>query len=306
MECIILDTQTLDPQKKKAYSLLTTPQFRCCLEGKDPYGISFSKQIALGLEKNGIPIGLALASVYEDLDYADIHTINTDIHYKKPEIFENFIPEIENTLFSRGANYIIYRFFHNHPQAGTLAPILEAREWSPPKLVMVRFFYDAQAFNPPWYDRPPYLPSGYKEFKWTTIRKSELEEIKEDYKKGHFTAQVSPFQDAEIIEPINSIGLRYKNRVIGWMICHRIAHDTIRYTAFYVKPEFTFKGYPIRLLVDSMKLHQKSSVKWALFELNIQDSPETWTNFVFKRLAPLAQAQVQVFETWKQAPQLYI
>ncbi|ADI38945.1 putative uncharacterized protein [Waddlia chondrophila 2032/99] len=297
---LVLDTQNLNPEKKRKYSLFTTPKFRCCLEGKDPYDIGFTEQIAIGIEKNSEPIGLALASLFKGLDYAEIHTINIDIHYKKPNILKNFISEIEKKLFSQNANYITYRFSPDTPIVNSLVPVLEENSWASPKLVMIRYFYDAQAFNPPWYDRPPLLPSGYKTFKWETIRDSELEKIKKDYKQGYFTDHVSPFWEAEKIEPVNSIGLRYKNQVIGWMICHRVAHDTIRYTAFYVKHQFAFTGYPLRLLVDSMKLHQTSTIKWALFELNFQDPPTSWINFVLKRLAPLAQAQIPVYETWKQ------
>ena len=302
METLVLNTQVLGSEKKKTYSLLSPPKFRCCLEGIDPYGIEFTEQIAIGLENKGNPIGLALVSFFNGLEYADIHTINIDIHYKKVEILQNFIAEIENILFSRSANYIVYRYSNTDPIVDSLVVALDANHWSPPVLSMIRYFYDAQAFNPPWYDRPPLLPSGYKEFKWSTVRKSELEQIKKDYKQGHFTAHVSPFWEKESIEPINSIGLRYKNKVIGWMICHRVAPDTIRYTAFYVKPEYTFTGYPFRLLVDSMKLHQKSTIKWALFELEFSETPKTWVNFVLKRLAPLSQATINIYETWKQAP----
>src|SRR5690606_20456860 len=102
-------------ERKKKYSLLAPLRFRCCLQGEDPNSIDFTEQIAIGIEEDSVPIGLALATYFTGFDYAEIHSINIDIHYKKAEILRNFISEIENKLFSRNANYILYRFSHNDP-----------------------------------------------------------------------------------------------------------------------------------------------------------------------------------------------
>lgn len=302
MEVVNLDIENLDPEVKENYALMTNPKYRCCLDGKDPNDIDTTQIICLGLEDNGKPIGLALVSLYDVIDHAEIHTINIDKHYKNPKTLTFFLRQIENILFSANACIIIYRFLDTNPIAEDIVRVLEEEEWEGPKLKMLRFFYDAQTFNPPWYDRPPPLPPGYIEFPWSQLKAKERKQVLIDGEQGHFTTHVSPMYDKDRIEQINSIGLRHKQQVVGWMICHRVAPDTIRYTAFYIKPEFTFTGYQLRLLVDSMRKHQESNVKWALFELSLEGTPVSWINFVLKRLAPLAQATVEVYEAWKLPP----
>lgn len=302
MEAVKLDIENLDQEIKNTYALMTEPKYRLCLNGKDPNDINTAQIFCIGLENNSKPIGLALISFYEALNQAEIHTINIDKHYKNPKNLTFFLHQIENIIFSANECLLIYRFSDTDPMTEDIVPILDKQEWEGPKLKMLRYFYDAKTFNPPWYNRLPPLPPGYFEFFWPQIKKNELTQIKMDGTQGHFTTHVSPMYDKDRIEPINSIGLRHKKQVIGWMICHRVAPDTIRYTAFYIKPEFTFRGYQIRLLADSIQKQQKSDVKWALFELSLEGTPVSWINFVLKRLAPFAQATVEVYEAWKAPP----
>jgi len=106
--------------------------------------------------------------------------------------------------------------------------------------------------------------------------------------------------EEKIIEYTNSLGLRYKKEVIGWMITHRIAPDTIRYTSLYVDPEYQYKGPSIRLLIESMVLQTRSTIKWALFEINLDQINPSWYKFVQKRLAPYSQKITEIYKTWKQ------
>jgi GNAT superfamily N-acetyltransferase len=302
MEFMVLDLEGMDVAKKQAYKLLTEPAYRCCLDNKSPDEFSFVKIVAIGVENQGTPIALSLASVYEGLDYSDLHSLYVFSPFRSQGIGGRLLGETEKALFSSDCHMICANYRKNDPTSSHLEHLFERHHWQKPQLQTIRYFYDAQVFNPPWYQRPPPLPKGYTEFPWHKLKATERNQILKDFHQGHFSSHVSPFQEEGSIDPNISVGLRYKNQVIGWMICHRIAHDTIRYTAFYVKPEFCFTGYPVRLLVDAMALHQKSTVKWALFEINLHDVHPSWLKFVHKRLAPYSQSIVKINSTWKSIP----
>ena len=72
-------------------------------------------------------------------------------------------------------------------------------------------------------------------------------------RKPWFPDQLNPFQDEAFIEPLNSLGLRYKGEIVGWMITHRTARDTIRYTAIYIREDLQEFGLAIPLLIESIK-----------------------------------------------------
>lgn len=290
-----LDLPTLSSSDRTRYKRFTSPKFRCILEGKNPDSISFSKQIAITSETNA----LCLASFYDGLAYADIHSLYVDPSVRNQKIGSQLLKEMEKTLVKMGSESIIMHYQDDDPTTPFLENIFKKESWSVKKQVMEQYFFDCKTFNPYWYKHPPKLPHKIVEFPWDTLKATEREQIEKDYKQGHFDSGVHPFLEEETIEPINSIGLRYKNRVIGWMICHRVAPDTIRYTAFYVKPEFCFRGYSIRLLVDAIQLQQQSTIKWSLFDLNLDQTPKSWIKFCRRRLAPYALKVVRIYQTWK-------
>ena len=96
---------------------------------------------------------------------------------------------------------------------------------------------------------------------------------------------LSPWSDEEIIEPLNSLGLRYEDQVVGWMITHRVAENTIRYTKMFVRKDLQSLGRAISLLAKAIKLQletrEDSKAVFTVFADNTE-----MIRFVNKRLAP--------------------
>ncbi len=299
MEIVALDFTQLDPVKKQAYLLMSTPRFRSILSGKNPYDLSFGSLIAFGAEDSGMPQGLCLAAVYPELLYGEIYTL----HVTPSQDFENvgqaLFQATEKACFTQGANHLVFLYLKNTSTAASLEKVLENSAWKPPHLFILGYFLDCWTFDPPWFNTPPSLPQEFKEFKWIHLKPTERDELLHKYRQGQFTSRVSPFQEVHTMEPLNSIGLRHKKEVIAWMICHRMAPDTIRYTALYAQPEFLKKGLPIRLLVDAIDLQRNSPVRWSLFEVRARDGDKSWLQFVQKRLAPYAVDTAHIYRSWK-------
>lgn len=294
---IALDSLT--QENKEQYKILIPPRFRCCLEGKDPDDISFSKIIAIGLEFEGNPVGIAVSGLYEGLGLVEIFSFQIQKQHQNVDLGKEMMQKIESEGIRQEAAIITYHFRNSDPNFSFIQKVLKNKDWIKPKLFVIRYFFDCYTFNPPWYDHPPKLPRSYKLFPWKDLKKTERVQLEQEYNQGHFSDSISPFQKENTIEYTNSLGLRYKNEVIGWSITHTIATDTVKYTALYVKPQFQFLGYPIRLLVESIKLQQKSSKKWSLFEINLEDVEPSWLKFVQKRLAPYALRTDETYQSWK-------
>lgn len=302
MEVVELKFDSQHPIKKNPYSLLLEPRFRCCLEGNDPDEIEFAEVIAIGIENDRIPLGICVASYYPPLQYATIHQLGFSQNPPHTAVIHRLLKALEQELVKRNSILMKLSFKHHDAAPLELISYLQQQGWAAPELILVRYFFDAQTFQPDWYERPPPLPKNVVEFPWERLTEQEKLQVTKDFTQGRFTTHVNPFQGSEKFERINSIGIKHKGRVIGWMICHRVSHDTIRYTSLYINPEYAFHGWPLRLLVDSIHLHQKSNVKWALFELNLSEAPRSWVNFVQKRLAPFAYQKIEIMQTWKKIP----
>ena len=85
----------------------------------------------------------------------------------------------------------------------------------------------------------------------------------------------TPFTQEDKIEPLNSLGLRYKDKVIGWMINHRIAPDTIRYTQMYVHPDYQPLSRSILFLAKAIEIHSREvkEVPKATFRVETHNTP---------------------------------
>lgn len=293
-----LNLSLLPPEKKQMYSLLLEPRHRTCLEGIDPYGLSFGLLLAIGAEENNIPKGICLLSCYPDLNYAEIHSLSVTPPARRLGIGSQLIKAAEASALEKKCSLIQIQYRKEDYTTPFLEKILEKEKWAGPRKIALRFFFDTRSFHPPWFTHPPPLHHSFMAFPWGHLKKDEKQSILKNYKQGHFQPAVFPFQE-ETFEKINSLGLRFKKEVIGWMISHRVAPDTIRYTALYVQPEHQYRGSSIRLLVDAIALQQSSPIRWALFEINLQEASSSWLKFVLKRLAPYAQESITVLQRWK-------
>jgi GNAT superfamily N-acetyltransferase len=55
------------------------------------------------------------------------------------------------------------------------------------------------------------------------------------------------------LEPTISIGLRWRGEVVGWMICHRVAFDTLQYSAFFVREDLRRRGLGWALVHEAVR-----------------------------------------------------
>jgi hypothetical protein len=118
------------------------------------------------------------------------------------------------------------------------------------------------------------------------LTNQERESIQEQQATSPWYPEIlSPWSDEEIIEPLNSLGLRYKDQVVGWMITHRVAEDTIRYTKMFVRKDLQSLGRAISLLAKAIKLQLETMEDSKAVCTVFADNTEM-IRFVDKRLAP--------------------
>lgn len=293
-----LDLDTLPAEKKKKYALFIPPRIRCALDGIDPDDMSSAEILAIGLEFKNEPVGIAVASNYEDLGLAELFALKIMEPHQDVNLGLKMLQKIEAESSHGGAVVVTFSFRKTELDSSFIEEVLNKAEWANPKIFMIRYFFDMYTFNPPWYKNFNKLPSKFKIFPWSKLKKSERDRLENECYQGHFSESIQPFQKEDSVEYINSLGLRHKKEVIGWCITHRISPDTIKYTSAFIKPGYRLSG-SLRLGVQSIKLQQESSVRWAIFEINLENVDPSWFNFVQKRFAPYAIEVDNIYQTWK-------
>ncbi len=290
-----LDLTRLDPELLAVYEQMTERRYRHLLQ---PPG---SQTIAYGITFGGKPVGLALAeaktllNLWNKFQFAvgEWHTFFIDPAHMQAHHFQEITEELTRELGKLHCKLIGFTFNAAYPIAPAFEKVLKTQGWEGPDLFMLRYHFVGDDFKPSWLKRAkrkPYL-AGYDPFPWKELTSEEREELKNLQENIAFPETVLPFNEYEDpVDPLNSLGLRFEGKVVGWMLTHRIKPDTIRYSSLYIFPEHQSRGMAIKLLADSITLQQQAHVTFALLELNVERERVelSWFQFVEKRIAPFA------------------
>ncbi len=293
-----LDLTSLDLHQLKGYELLTSPEYRICLSGKDPYGITDSNIIVLGLKTNDTPVGIIIANRIAVLRLAQIYFLNLAVSHITAENVAALLSAMEANVKAQGVINLTIKYPDNIA-AAVITEALKTLHWQKPIFFLLTCLFKSKDFNPTWLQKPYSYPPGFVEFPWLELTSQERDQIMHEQEQGLFLPSVSPFGDENIQEPLNSLGLRYNDRVIGWMITHRIDTQTIRYSALFIHPEWQQSHLWIKLLSDAIRLQKSSSVPFALLEIKLSGVDHSWLNFIKRRLIPHTCQVIKTYQSSK-------
>lgn len=300
MKIFPLDLPSLSPAELQEYEKLATEDSRSCLHFQHPDKISNTISIAIAATNNDKPVGLLLASFIPSLGRTEVHSIFVEEPFRHRGIGTQLISQLEQEMHRQKCK----RIYFSYPQEEVCMPylekILKKQNWSGPRYLKVSLRFLESTFDPPWLRLEYKYPPHFKEFLWKKLLKEDRYSIQNLDNQGVVPPAVLPFNDEESIELENSLGLRYKGEMVGWMITHRTSPDTIRYTSLFIIKKFEKLGPAIKLLSDSILLQKKAKVTWGAFELNFEQSPMSWIKFVKRRLIPYADVVKYTRKCWKE------
>ena len=130
-----------------------------------------------------------------------------------------------------------------------LESILARQKWRSPKTTFTLVKTDIKIAQAPWLYKYP-LPNSFTIFPWTKLTATEKAELAQ---RRDYPPSLSPLTKDPRLESLNSLGLRYRGKIIGWCLTHRIDKDTIRYSTLYVEPKFQKLGRGISLVAEAIK-----------------------------------------------------
>lgn len=277
-----LQISELGAQRKKAIAALLGREWTSFLN--HPSTILFATRDTTGIR------ALCVAKWFDGFLRGDILVLKGDPLYY-PALFRAAC-----TYFRSQAAKIIVMI---HPEWDEIiSPLLNEEGLIHSKPCLIRYDFDGFAFHPPWIDRSLELPEGFSLFPWQELKPEERRGIEQNLFQERVSAYASPFLREDLIEPLNSVGLRKDQEVIGWCITHRIEDDLIRYNAYYVAREWRKSAVSLTPLLKAMDIQRHSPIRWAELIVNPAGVANAWAKFVEKRLAPYAVRIVPYREFW--------
>lgn len=216
-------------------------------------------QLAIGASYLWQPVGLILISRSPDRKRAEVLSLSVIDAHRGHGIASELLAEAEQILAEEGCEQIDLRYTTNLPQSSALEHILQKRGWSPPTTLRIVCETDVSRYvNGPLYTLQIPLPEGYEIFYWKDLSALEREAILQRHTStpgGWFPDEVSPFVQEDIMEPINSLGLRYGHEVIGWLVSHRVSPTTIYYAEAFIAREHKGHGFGLMLAAEASRAH---------------------------------------------------
>lgn len=200
------------------------------------------------------PIGLALAEIRPSGQSAEVLSIFVQPTHRQQGVGAALLERLTAELSLRGCSSAHLIYTTGQPTTKALERLLQKGNWTlpQPRMLVCRSSTEIIA-NAPWMQRQT-LPSAYEIFPWQDITTAECLAIQQTQASSPWIPRdLYPFQPEKNLEPLNSLGLRYQGQVVGWMITHRLAPDTIRYSYGFIRQDLQKMGRLISLIANAIQ-----------------------------------------------------
>lgn len=278
------------------YAPFTLPQFRCRLRNLQ----ADETTIAIGVSNLEKPVGLAMAEIFPEDKSAKILSICVAPAYRRQKIGTALLIRLEEELYKRGCTKAKLFFKAGKPTSLAVESLLQKLNWSIPQPWDIECKSDLETiFKAPWLQMKFHLPRDMMIFPWAEITDQERIVIQKTYElEPWFEDGANPFKNEKNLEPLNSLGLRYQGKVVGWMLTERIAPDSIYYKCMFVRKDLQRLGRGIALFVNAIRIQDEAKIPKGIWGVHLENPP--MLRFVKKHMMPYLTSFEEVRYSSKQ------
>lgn len=263
------------------FQRLTFPAYQMTLHQLE----SDPSLVALGASHQEEPVGLALAEIWEDQS-ANILSLFVEPTHRGKRIGRDLLHHLEAELFERGCNKVQLVYTLGKPTTPVLEKLLETNHWSVPQpRSLICKAHAETVLQAPWMQKYSRLSSDYSICSWLEVTPQEKQFIQQQQAEIEWIpSNLVPFKHEENLESLNSLALRYQGQIVGWLINHRLAPDTIRYTCSFVRQDLQKMGRIISLYAEAAKRQVEADIAYGIWVTPLFHEP--MVKFIKNRLAP--------------------
>ena len=267
---------TLDRAAGPAFEAMTFPRFRALLHDLG------DMHVAVGALLAGEPVGLALASLRESTDEAEVLSLFVVAEQRGRGFGTRLLTHLQRELARRCCGSATVSYAADKPSVPALERVLRSCGWETPWPRMYICQSDRRILEAPIAQRRVEAP--FSIVPWHTVSARDRAAINaRQASAGWFPVVLDPFAD-EMNIASNSFALRHEEAVAGWIITHAVAPDTIRYSSVFVDPRLRNRGLGAALFGEALRSHDWDAVPKAIGA--IDRSNITMIDIMRRELAP--------------------
>lgn len=231
------------------YEELTFPPLSARLARRPPRG-PWCGAVALG--ESG-PVGLAVAEV-PPAGPAQLVSLAVVPAARRRGLGGALVGTVERLAAERGAAALEGAYRTSWRSRRAVEALVASRGWSPPETRLVLARGETATARELVRQGAPELPVEAELFGWGDLAEAERRAILDRQEDDPWYPEVlTPFQEEPRLEPAVSVGLRWAGEVAGWLIVHRVAFDTVQYSAFFLRPDLRGRGLGRALLREAVR-----------------------------------------------------
>lgn len=220
----MIEVAPLTARDADAYAHLTFPLFRPQL--------AENGLLAVGAACAGQPVGLALARPGRA---AELLSVAVAAPWRGRGVAGRLLAELEAGLAAGGSETLSAVWIAGQPSTPALEHLLSRRGFDAPqaRMLVCRARLSRLAESPLVARRRP--PRRGRIVGWDELTAAQRDALRASTRDpARCPDWAQPFFEEERIEAACSVALEDDGAVLGWMIAHRIAPDTVRYSRLYV------------------------------------------------------------------------
>ena len=237
------------------------------------------------------PAGLGLARLAgKD---AEILSVFAARDFRHEGIGTALLTELEENLRARGAARARLSYNTASPCASYLERILDKLDWAKPAPSMLLAQAGDEIMQAPWFGARRF-PSGFEIFPWSALTEGERTAMEESQAASPWAPDnLWPFQYEHDLEPSNSLGLRRKGEVVGWIITNRIAEKTVRYTSAFIREEYRRPGRTFILISEAVRRQAQTLGNDSLGTFGVWMEQGAMVRLMERKLVPWLRSAIQ-------------
>lgn len=229
----------LNPENLAPYDGMTFPSLQKRWRTKPRRG----ELVGVSASISGDMVGLAVAELFPDSG-AELLSLFVLPACRRRGIGTQLLVQLGKALKQENCPEAAVMYQVSSLTQEALEPMLSKLGWQPPRQTFLLMQTTTEQISrAPWLGKYP-LGEGFGLFPWPELTPDDGQQLQQ----LDFPPPLSPLSDMKRLEPLNSLGLRHRGQLVGWMVTHRVGPDTIRYSSLFVAEKFRARGRGIALL----------------------------------------------------------
>ena len=219
-------------------------------------------------------------------------TVSRD--YRRIGVGSALLRAIEAHAAEARADELSFSYAFTGEQLEVAEAFFRKAGWSAPAMTMLHCRADRAMLKAPLMQDALELPAEYEIVDWIDISATEREAIAARQAQSQwFPPDLDPFHFERGLELLNSLALRYRGEVVGWLLTSRTTPTTIHYRCLFVRPDLAKLGRGLSMVVEAIRRQQKV---WDVFapdtghgEWGTPSTLPAMVRFIRRHLAPYTE-----------------